>query len=107
MTDLSPLGTAKKIARDWKDEAQRRRRLSAHDQAADVLDYCAAELVEQMRPFEDPTTLLSVATFAEMRGVNSQTVRNWIHRGELDARPSGRGWLIPRGAERRRTVKSA
>lgn len=101
-TALTPIATAKAVARAWKDEATRRRRLSAHDAVADALDYCAAELVEGLRQYEDPTAMLSVEAYAEMHGVTPQTVRNWIRGGELDARNTGRRWEIPRGAERRR-----
>ncbi len=103
---MSPIAAAKGLAKSWADEAKRRRAMSRHDPIPEILDYCAAELVEKLKPFDDPTTLLTVDAYAELHDRTPQTVRNWINRGELEAREGPRGWLIPRSAVRkRRTVK--
>ena|SRR5690348_5482856 len=91
----------RKVAENWKKEAATRRRLSQVDPVADTLDYCASELLEQVRTYEQTSHWLTVAQYAQLKLVTPQTVRNWIRRGELRAEDDGKGgWLIPRGAER-------
>lgn len=90
-----------RAASSYKAEAAQRRKLSAHDQAADALEWVARDLVERARLLGDPTALRTVEEYAAEHGVSAQTVRNWIRAGELEARPKGRGWEIPAAAVRR------
>lgn len=100
---VSPVVAARKTARNWVEEARRRRELSKHDPIAEALDYCAAEIQETMRPFDDPTRSLTPAQYgAEHGGVSAQAVTKWIRNGELEATRGPRGWQIARSAVRRR-----
>lgn len=91
-----------RAAESYRDEAMQRRKLSAHDPAADALEYVARDLVERARVLSDPTAMRSVEEYAAEHGVSAQTVRNWIRAGELEARETGRGFQIPSGATRRK-----
>ncbi len=91
-----------RAAESYRQEASQRRKLSPHDPAADALEYVARDLVERARIVGDPTSFRSVEAYAAEQGVSAQTIRNWIHAGELEARPKGRGWEIPAGARRRK-----
>lgn len=101
----TPIAAAKGLATAWRGEAEQRRRISRHDPVAETLDYCAAELLEQMRQLDAPGAAATVEQYAADHGVTPQTCRNWIHRGELDAVRTPHGWRIPRTA--RRTQRSA
>lgn len=91
-----------RAARSYGDEAERRRLLSKHDPVADALDYIAADLLERARVLADPTALRTVEEYAAEQLVTPQTVRNWIHAGELEHTEDARGFRIPAGAMRRR-----
>ena len=77
-----------RAANAYRQEAEQRRKLSPHDPAADALDYVARDLTERVRTLADPTATRTVEQFAAEKGVSAQTVRNWIHAGELDAMPT-------------------
>ena len=98
----TPIATARRVASSWKEEASRRRRISQHDPTAEALDYCAAELLEELRPLEDPVRTYTVAEFAADQSppVTPQCVRQWIKRGEIPATRGPHGWQIPRAARR-------
>ncbi len=97
---------ARDVAEGWRREADQRRRLSRHDPVADALDYCAAELLDQLRMVDGPAAVRTVEQYAADHGVTPQTVRNWIGRGELEAYRTPHGWRVPRTARRRRGAEA-
>lgn len=82
------------IAKGWREEAGRRRRVAATDPAADTLDYTAAELEKHIELTRASTARLTVEQFARLRDVSDQTVRNWIKWKWLPAEDGPRGYLI-------------
>lgn len=84
----------------YKDQIDARRALTKHDPAADTLEWVASDLERLLAEQLDPTKELTVAGYAEKVGVRASTVRRWIHRGELPARPTSRGPMIAASAER-------
>ncbi len=90
-----------RAAASYREEAAQRRKLSAHDPAADALEFVARDLTERARVLGDPTALRTVEEYAAEHHRSAQTIRNWIRAGELEARPNGRSWLIPASATRR------
>jgi len=97
----------KALAGGWQEEANRRRKLTATDPAADALAFCAGELLEQVRQLSDDTLWLGVTDYATLHRISPQTVRAWIRKGELDAKRVGLGWLMRRDAKRARRLKAA
>lgn len=96
------VSAARDVAVEWKQEAENRRKISKHDPVADTLDHCAEELLEHLRVVDGPGAMRSVEQYAQDYGVSPQSVRNWIHRGQLEATKTAHGWMIPRTARRRR-----
>lgn len=84
----------------YRAQIEQRRELSKHDPAADTLEWVVADLARLLAEQTDPTKELTVAAYAAARGVRPSTVRRWIHRGELAARPTSRGPMIAASAER-------
>lgn len=94
-------GTAEGVAREWRDEAERRREMSKTDPVADTLAFCASELVARVRAVAViESDSVTVERYAEIAGVTPQTVRQWCRRGLVQAHLSGRGWLIRMDAKR-------
>lgn len=94
-------GTAESVAREWRDEAERRRALSKTDPVADTLAFCASELVARIRSVSIVEQhSVSVERYAEITNVTPQTVRQWCRRGLVPAQLGGRGWLIRMDAKR-------
>ena len=93
--------TVQSVARGWKDEAKRRRNISATDPIADTLEWCAGEVEQQLHTIETAAPALTVEQFARQHGVTSQTVRGWC-RDELlpGARMTPKGWEIPADARK-------
>ncbi len=94
----------------WTDETARRRQISKLDPVADTLEHCAEEMTELLDSLEKGSEWLTPEEYAlavKPRPVSAQTVRNWIHRGELKASDSARGFVIHRSARRVRRLKSA
>lgn len=89
-------------ARSWKQEAAKRRAISAVDPVADTLEYCAGELAERIRDAELANEGLTVEQYARLPhvSVTAQTVRNWIRRGQLAAVETPNGYRIARSAKR-------
>lgn len=85
------------LATLWQNEAQRRRQMSAGDVGADVLEFCASELAEELRNAADADEELSVAQYAALHGRSPSTVRRWCQLQYITARPVGRGYVIRRG----------
>lgn len=85
------------LADTWSAEADKRRKLSAHDVGADILLYCADELRSELADTSDDDTELTAAAYAALHGVSANTVRRWCQSGALPALPVGRGWAIRRG----------
>lgn len=94
----------KSQATAWSTEAERRRQRSHTDPVADTLVNCAAELTEQVRLLETESEWLTPEQYGAQHFpiVSGQTVRNWIHRGELKAEDTPRGYRIARREARRR-----
>lgn len=88
----------------WAAEAAARRRLWAEDPVAATLAHQAAELEEVLRNLESELARMSVAEFADERGVSPQTVTRWIRKGYLAAVKTSEGFRIRRGA---RVVRKA
>jgi hypothetical protein len=91
-----------RAAETYRQDAASRRRLSKHDPVADTLDYIAADLEERAGRLADPTSLRSVEDYAAEHNVAPQTIRNWIHAGELESVSNAKGFQIPSGAVRQR-----
>lgn len=85
------------LALEWKDEAERRRLMSAHDVTADVLDYCAGELTAELTDVSAADEEVSPEAYALEQGRSVSTVRRWCASGALPARKVGREWVIRRG----------
>lgn len=85
------------LATRWHQDAETRRRMSAGDVGADILDYCARALTETLREAADDDEELSVAAYAELHHKSVSTVRRWCQLGMVVARKVGREYLIRRG----------
>lgn len=85
------------LAESWRTDASRRRAMSNGDLAADILEFCASELDEEMRDAAEADEELSVAQYAALHGRSVSTVRRWCQLGYIVARPVGRGYVIRRG----------
>ena len=90
----------KGTAADWEAEAERRRKLTKVDPVADVLEYCASELRDQVKEIETDTHWLTVDQYAALHGKAPQTVRGWIGNKLIQWAASPDGPKIPRGARR-------
>lgn len=85
------------LADSWRQDAATRRRMSAGDVGADILDYCAVALTEVMREAADDDEELSVAAYAALHHRSVSTVRRWCQLGMVRARKVGREYLVRRG----------
>lgn len=96
------LTTAEGAARGWRQEAEKRRAISAVDPVADTLEYCAGELAARLAEAASADVGLTVEQYAGLPEVDvtPQTVRNWIRRGELAAIETPKGYRIARAAKR-------
>jgi len=94
------IGAVRGLANGWRDEAERRRRISRADPVAEALDYCAGELDSELTELESSTATVTVSVeeYAAATGVTPQTVRNWIRSGKLRAMRSAKGYRIARDA---------
>lgn len=109
MLDLI-FSAARAQLKTWTDETERRRKISPNDPIADTLAHCADEMGELLTSLEKGSEWLTPEEYAltvKPRPVSAQTVRNWIHRGELKASDSSRGFIIHRSARRERHLKRA
>lgn len=97
------------VADGWSKEVTTRRRLTTTDPVADTLEYAAGELAAEVARLREDCRTLTPEQYAELKagGVTAQTVRNWIHEGELEAYRGPKGWLIPAQAERRKKASAA
>lgn len=85
------------LATMWRAEAAKRRRMSAHDVSADVLDFCAGEMLAELRDANEADEELTVAQYATLHEVAISTVRRWCQVGALACRQVGREYRIRRG----------
>lgn len=85
------------LADSWRAEANRRRAMSPHDVGADLLDYCASELLSELRDVRSADEELTPEEYAAENRRSISTVRRWCKTGALPARKVGRGWVIRRG----------
>lgn len=98
------VGAIERVAKTWREEAKKRRGISAVDSVADTLDYCAGELAARLRAIGDGDATETVEACAARHGVTEQTVRTWIRTNQLPAHRGSKGYEIPKGAERVRRV---
>jgi hypothetical protein len=91
------------LAAELRAEADRRRRWTPADPAADALDQAAAKCEEKTAELLAPTRVLTPAEYgAEQEPpVHESTVRRWCDLGELDHEKDGKLYRIPAGARRR------
>lgn len=87
---------------EWRRQVTDRRRFTAHDPVADALEQCADDLDQCLIDIQEHFEFLSVGDYAALHRVAAQTVRNWIHAGELEAYEDAKGYAIPRHAQRQR-----
>lgn len=103
---LDPAAEVRAWADDYERDAAERRRRWAADPLADMSEFVAADLRERAKRFAAAAETLSPAEYAAAmpadQRVTEQTIRNWIHRGELDAIDGPHGYRIPKGARRRK-----
>jgi hypothetical protein len=85
------------LAAQWHQDAATRRRMSAGDVGADILDYCAGTLLETLREAAEADEELSVAAYAALQHKSVSTVRRWCQLGMIRARKVGREYLVRRG----------
>lgn len=97
----------RKIADEWKSDAAKRKKLTATDPVADALEYCADEVIDQIQTLKLNKHTLTVKEYADMKGKSPQTIRNWIHRGELDAAQVDGDFRIPSNAVRQAAAQKA
>lgn len=97
MTAASPaVAASQRLAARWLEEAARRRKLSRLDAIADVLDYCAGELLEVAAAAREAELEDTVEEYARLEQVTPATVRKWCRRGKVVARKTAKGYRIPR-----------
>ena len=85
------------LVSSWRQEAARRRAMSAHDVGADLLEYCAGELHSELRDVIDADEPIGPDAYAALHKVSVSTVRRWCKSGALPATKKGREWSIRRG----------
>jgi hypothetical protein len=100
MNDRSLVSVVERTAKTWKQEAEKRRAISAVDPVADTLDYCAGEIAARLEALETDISYESVDERAHREGVTPQTVRIWIRTNQLAATTGPKGYRIPVDAER-------
>lgn len=91
------------LAAELRAEADRRRRWTPADPAADALDQAAAKCEEKTAELLAPTRVLTPAEYGAEHEppVHESTVRRWCDAGELDHEKDGKLYRIPAGARRR------
>lgn len=85
------------LAAQWRADAEKRRRMSANDVGADMLAYCADELMAEVTDTSEADEEISAAAYALLHGKSAKTVRRWCRDGLVLARQAGRDWKIRRG----------
>jgi hypothetical protein len=98
MTDTA-IATVRAVVSSWKDEAERRRRISKVDPTADTLEYCAGELATQLDQATTTKEYETVDEFARRVDVDvtPQTVRTWCKRGLIKSVWTPKGYRIRAG----------
>lgn len=91
---------ARRLAREWAAEVERRRAMSAHDATADILDHCAKHLAAALETASEDDVELSPAEYGAQPHVNKSAsqVRRWCQGGAIECRRVGRDYRIRRGA---------
>lgn len=85
------------LADSWKKDAEKRRKMSSLDFAADILEHCASELENELRDVENADEELTVGSYAALHHKAPSTVRRWCMTGALPARRVGSEYRIRRG----------
>lgn len=88
---------AEALATSWTEAAKQRRAMIPNDPAADIIDYCASEMLEVLSRAAHDDEEISVADYAALHHRSPSTVRRWCSAGVIASRPNGRGYLIRRG----------
>lgn len=83
-----------RLAKKWKAEAGRRKKISAVDPVADAIDYCAAELEVALKDAELADAFLTVEQYAARVQKSKQTVRGWCRKGKVPAERTPTGYII-------------
>lgn len=100
MTGVVAVAAVEGVTKGWKEEAEKRRRISRADPIADTLEYCAGELAARIKSAQSAETRLTVAQYASRAKVTPQTVCNWIRKGQLPAIDGPKGYLISADSKR-------
>jgi excisionase family DNA binding protein len=98
---LDLLASFETLAKSWRNEAAKRRKVWPEDPTTSAFDYTAGELEQHARELRDGFRTLTVEQYAALHGKSPQTIRNWIHRGELEAEQHGRGYRLSPTARRK------
>ena len=85
-------------SRTWREEAEKRRKISKLDPVAEVLDYCAGEISAVLRDARSEIEYITVDELAARERVTPQTVRTWIRREIIPAQWGPKGYQIPKDA---------
>lgn len=98
------LAELRALANTWRADAKRINQLSPSSEVASTLEGVAAELERLVLHLETGAQLLTVKQYAELHGVTSQTIRNWIRTGDLPTvnGTEGRKLLIRQNAQHTR-----
>jgi hypothetical protein len=90
---------ARRLARQWAEEVERRRAMSAHDATADILDHCAKGLNSALDTASADDEELSPAEYGALSHVqkSASQVRRWCQGGAIESRRVGRDYRIRRG----------
>lgn len=87
------------LADSWKEEAEKRRAMSANDVGADVLDFCARQALLALQTASADDEELSPAEFGALPHIDKSPsqIRRWCRSGKIPARKVGRDYRIRRG----------
>lgn len=91
---------ARRLARQWAEEVERRRAMSPHDATADILDHCAKGLLSALETASSDDEELSPAEYGAQSHIqkSASQVRRWCQGGAIECRRVGRDYRIRRGA---------
>ena len=104
---LAILAEVRALGNEWRADAKRIKQLSPSSEIASTLEGVAAELDRLVLHLESGAKLVTVKEFAQLHGVTSQTIRNWIRTGELPTVNGtlGRNRLIRMDALRQKSFR--
>lgn len=91
------LTRAEVIAATWRQEAERIKKRSPNDSQADVLAFCADEMLTELKAVAVDDELITASEYATMHRKNAATVRRWCRLRLLEHEMKGREYMIRRG----------